>query len=687
MDYDKIAGKLGGSSGGEIDYDKLAGKVGGTPTEEPASGGLVHQLGLTARAGIEGLANSVGLVSDPVISAINGINHMAGGAPNYNKTMSDIGQMVANGIGLPQPLNARERNVQAASKLLAGTGGIVRGAESLANNATGQVAQGVGRTMSNQPIMQAAGAVGAGYAGNAAKEAGYSPAVQFGASLAGGLGVPLSAQGLNSFANKIKNFIATPKPAQVESAIQAAGLDLGQMSDDVAGQIRKDVQGALKTGEKLDPDAIRRLADYRTLQVTPTRGSVTLNPADVTADRNLAKVGANSKDPAAQQLANVANANEKTLVGKLNTMGAETADDTYNAGKKVIQSLQTRDAQEKAIIGGLYNKARETNGRSALIDPHAFTNQANDLLDNSLLSGKLPADVRNKLNSIAQGKTPLTVDVAEQFKTNIGNLQRASTDPAERLALGHVRSALDDAPLLQGQGQEAINAFNTARVANKSYMQLVEKTPALQAVRDGVDPDKFVKDFIVGNGTKSNVSDLAALKSAIGKDPEATQVVKDQIVSHLKNKALNGGSEEVSNFSPKAFNKAVSDIGDLKLSMFFSPEEINTLKTIGRVASYEKFQPTGSAVNNSNTAAATVTALLDKVANSGLVRKIPIAGAMAADNAKSITTGIGARKALDVSKAISQQTPKTKTPTALPLSSLLIPATVSKQKSNDDEGN
>jgi hypothetical protein len=35
---------------------------------------------------------------------------------------------------------------------------------------------------------------------------------------------------------------------------------------------------------------------------------------------------------------------------------------------------------------------------------------------------------------------------------------------------------------------------------NREWMQIVERTPALQAVRDGVEPDKFVQQFIVGGG-------------------------------------------------------------------------------------------------------------------------------------------------------------------------------------------
>jgi len=71
----------------------------------------------------------------------------------------------------------------------------------------------------------------------------------------------------------------------------------------------------------------------------------------------------------------------------------------------------------------------------------------------------------------------------------------------------------------------------------------------------------------------------------------------------LKEKALNGSADEVGKFSQSAYNKALNQIGDRKLSLFFSPEELNQLRTVGRVASYMQNQPVGSAVNNSNSGA------------------------------------------------------------------------------------
>jgi hypothetical protein len=422
----------------------------------------------------------------------------------------------------------------------------------------------------------------------------------------------------------------------------------------------------LKVSPNLDDAALGRLTDYQKTGLTPMSGNLTLNPATITQERNLAKIGANSSDPAAQKLATVQRENDVKLIDSLGKFASD--DDAVTAANKIIETLNVKDAATKKVIGKFYEQARNTEGRSALLNPRDFTQKANDALDDALLGGKLPGDVRNKLNSIAQGDTPLTVDVAEQLKTNIGALQRSSNDPAERLALSKVREALDNTKLLDGQGKEAIAAFNKARSANKAYMQMVERNPALQAVRDGIEPDKFVSKFILGSGEKANISQVKALRDSLKDNPEATTAIRGQIANYLKSRATNGKADEVANFSPDAYNKALKAIGDDKLKLFFNDQDLDMLKTIGRVSSYEKFQPTGAAVNNSNTTGA-LTAVLDRLANSPLIRKVPFGAKLVAEPAQDISVAVGSRKALDKSKALALPKPKAKGEKA-PLASL-----------------
>jgi hypothetical protein len=645
----------------------------------PRAAGLTARVGMEAipevAGGVAGLVNTAGRINSgnftPQGLLVKGVN-MARDAMGFGdggeqvseaaNVVSNAGRMASDAIGLPKPETAAERVISAGGKAAVGTGGIMAGATKL-QKAVSPAMQTITRFLSAAPKVQVAGSAGSGAAGQLAKENGAGFGGQLVASVAGGLG----AAGLaNKGANVAKSLTSPASPVNPLEALEKAGINVANLSDDVKNALTMEVQKALKVSPNLDDAALGRLTDYQKTGLTPMSGNLTLNPATITQERNLAKIGANSSDPAAQKLATVQRENDVKLIDSLGKFASD--DDAVTAANKIIETLNVKDAATKKVIGKFYEQARNTEGRSALLNPRDFTQKANDALDDALLGGKLPGDVRNKLNSIAQGDTPLTVDVAEQLKTNIGALQRSSNDPAERLALSKVREALDNTKLLDGQGKEAIAAFNKARSANKAYMQMVERNPALQAVRDGIEPDKFVSKFILGSGEKANISQVKALRDSLKDNPEATTAIRGQIANYLKSRATNGKADEVANFSPDAYNKALKAIGDDKLKLFFNDQDLDMLKTIGRVSSYEKFQPTGAAVNNSNTTGA-LTAVLDRLANSPLIRKVPFGAKLVAEPAQDISVAVGSRKALDKSKALALPKPKAKGEKA-PLASL-----------------
>lgn len=626
-----------------------------------------RQLGLTVRHGIEGLAGTAGIFSDPIAATSN----IAFGTKL--PTLQSATASMLDSIGLPKPQNATERVVGDASRLLAGTGGMIKGATSLATKAP--AAADFLSTLAAKPALQASSAVGSGAAGGYTRETGGDGISQFLASVAGGLATPAALAGVSLLGENIvnagKNVLGSIKgdtpelTIQVNDALAKSGLDFSKMSLRAKQSLADDVAQAIKIGGDLQPDAIRRLAAYRNTGAVPTAGTISLDPSQLTRQVNLAKVGANSTDPKLQQLANIQRGNDQTLIGQLNNL-ADTVPDAYSGAQKIMSALQAKADAAKNAIGSLYNNARETGGRSALLDHVAFTNRANDLLDSNLLGGQLPSDVRNTLNSIAQGKTPLTVDVAEGIKTAIGKLQRASSDGSVRMALGNVRQALDEAPLLEGQGQQAIDAFNAARNANRQWMQKVEATPALKAVVDGVEPDKFVQQYIVGGGNNANVMDVFQLRRQLKDSPEAIDAVKGQITRYLKESALGKGNpDDMANFSASGYTKALEQIGERKLRAFFSKDEIQKLKDIGTVAKAEKFQPTGAAINNSNsgtTLASYAINALDALGNTKIGAFLPT---------KNITASLRAGQALNVPQALRIAAPNQPIARTLAIPSLM----------------
>lgn len=612
-----------------------------------------RQVGLTARYGLEGIGQAANIATEPLRQLV--VNPLARlvGAPEAAPT-SGAATSLADAIGLPSPRNSNERVVGDAARLMASGAGLMGGARAAAQ-AVGPVASSVLGQLAANPVQQLAGAVGAGLAGGAVREAGGGPGAQAAAGFVGGLAGPLSAGLVEDGVNFVSRRLAASNPQAVDQAVESAarqaGVKWSDLPERVRQSVRQDAANALRTDGELSPAALSRLIDFRRVEGTiPTRGSITLDPVQVTREMNLAKSGANSSDTGLQGLARVQADNNRALIDNLNRAGASDSLDAITTGERLISSLERNLSGQKGQVDALYAQARDSAGRSFPLDNSAFANRVDQLLGDNLVGAALPADVRNAVNRIASNEMPFTVDVAEQLKTRMASLQRSTSDGSARYALGLVRQALDETPVtglgnqafnggaravnpgnlpaIPGQaganiGEEAIAAFNQARGANRAMMQNIEASPALKAIYEGTaSPDKFVERFIISGSATSK--DVQALRAAAAADPDSGAAVRNYLTSYLKEKALNGRSDEIGNFSAAAYNKALRQIGDRKLAAFFDAEQIDQLKAVGRVADYITAQPKGSAVNNSNSGALVLGAGFDVLDRIGA--KVPFLG-------------------------------------------------------------
>jgi hypothetical protein len=633
---------------------------------------IPRQLGLTARYGLEGLANTAQIATEPLRYLTDRLTGQTG------KTLP-LGELTSRGLdalGLPKPEGANERVIADATRLVAGAGGM-GAAAGTASALPGAVGRAGAFLSANMP-QQLASAGGAGLAGGASREGGGSPLMQGAAALAGGVVAGLAPGAASGVWNAGKNLVSKPTPQaldqQISVLLQRADVDYSQLPAGVRSSLRNDLADALNTGREIDPQAVRRLADFRLTNTTPTRGMVSQNPVQITREMNLAKTGANTADEQLQGLPMIQNRNNSALIRNLNEAGAQQGD-PFRAGQASIGAIQGRDEALNTGVSAMYQQARDTSGRAADLDRQAFATRVSELLDEAMVGGALPADVQNKINWIASNAKPqgmhgsipmpFNVDIAEQLKTQIAKLQRGTTDGSARHALGLVRQALDEAPLMPAPtvnpgnlpavpgtvppspsvlGQQSIDAFNQARQAARQRFAWQESGRPIEAALNGAQPDRFVQQFVIG-GTLDDARAVAQ-NAPVGE-------VKNAILSHLKDKALNGAADEVGKFSQSAFNKALNQIGDRKLSLFFTPEEITNLRANGRVASYMQVQPTGSAVNNSNSGALLLGKGYD--AMMGLANKLPVLGPMLVPPVRNIEIALRNQQAQNVLPGLLMQ--------------------------------
>lgn len=633
----------------------------GKPPQPPRQRGMVEdfarQLGLTARYGLEGVGQAAQLVTEPIRGLINPVARAVGlpEAATTGNTMTSF----ADTLGLPSPESRQERVVGDAARLMAGGAGGL-GVARMGAALPGMVGE-VGGLLSAAPTAQVASAAGAGLLGGAARENGSGDLGQAGAALLGGVGAGGAvglAQGVtNAGRRAVNSLLPMDLELRFNRVLSDAGLDASTLPERVTRSLRAEMDSALRSGRELRPDAVRRLADFRTVGATPTRGMITQDPVQITREQNLAKIAANTSDNQLAALPRIQNQNNATLINNLNEAGAGNALDPYATGERVIGSVERSLAGQKGNIDTLYSAARDTTGRSVPLDGAAFTVRANDALDQALLGGALPADVRNHLNRIAKGEVPFDVNYAEQLKTAMGNLQRNSSDGQTRMALGVVRNALEDTPILPGAatnlGEESIGAFNQARAANRQMMGRVEASPAVKAVYEGTaQPDQYVQKFIVGSG--ASVRDVRNLRAELGDDMEAVNAVRGNMLDWLKTRAVNGAADETAKFSQSAFNKALGSIGTRKLEQFFNADEIASLRALGRVSSYMQAQPVGSAVNNSNSGALLAGRGYDML--KAVAGKIPFGESAILNPLRNIDVSLSQRRALNVAPGLLNTT-------------------------------
>lgn len=376
--------------------------------------------------------------------------------------------------------------------------------------------------------------------------------------------------------------------------LRADGIQIG---DDAINNMREQVRQALAKGQKLDPAAMFRKADFEALGMQPTLGQITRDGAQFSKEKNLRGL-AGVGDPLLSRFDAQARRLQELITGK----SAGAAEESV-AGDKLISALSGLDDGLNKRVGAAYDKARDHLGRAAPMDSAAFSEKANLAIDSEMLNGALPEQARGLLNKITTGEIPFNVNSAVMIDKRLSGMQRDLMSQGNKegaLAVSKVRDALNDAPIADNVGADAKAMFDTARGMARDRFKLHEKIPALKAAAEGDIPAQdFVKRFLI-NGKVEEVSGLAKVLPE-----ESKQEARRQFGAALEKAAFGQNTAGDVAFSQERFAKFLNQSGmKRKLAAFFNPEEVAQLERISRVGSYTSSFPANSTVNTSNTAGA-----------------------------------------------------------------------------------
>lgn len=687
-------------------FQILQGQIssGSAPAAAPASAafsagralnGVGRQVGLTARYALEGPAQALQVVTEPVryltdklLPDRGGVSNLVTGqaAPPKSTPLGVQATKLADALGLPKPENANERVVGDAARLVAGAGGMAgtaqagvrAGTDFLAREAPALLSGGQNllRGLSANVPAQLGAATGAGLAGGASREAGGGPWQQAGAALLGGVAggsLPSAAQPLIGAARRATTPMSPQQlDVQLTSVLERAGTDYSQLPEAVRRSLRAELSDALRTGRELDPAAVSRLADFRTVGAQPTRGMISQNPVQITREQNLAKMAANSADGELHGLPLMQNQNNQALIGRLNDVGGRSEIDPVTAGRVVVDRVQGTRDQLRGAERAAWNEARSAPGYTQPIYPDGL-NAINRALGDEGMMGFMSPTISRYMEAFQTGQQPFTPQAYRNLQSMLaGEMAKGGNEAA---AAGIARRALEasamrpitnaagadlgTAPITAGlagamrgrdaQAGDAIQAVDRARGATRAAYQYEDSSPLVRSVlSDGAtaDPTRIAQRFVIG-GTPDEAATVAREVDAAGR-----ATIRDALATYIKRESLSNASDEVGKVSQSRLNATLRKIGEEKLRLFFSPEEVAQLRSTARVASLTQVQPVGSAVNNSNSGALLLGRGID------MLNRVPVIGPLVGPAARNIELTVGQRQAQNLTPGLLRTPPQ-----------------------------
>lgn len=226
-----------------------------SPADKPATSerSLVQQVGrqvgLTARHAVNGVAALPAMAADAVAGVANKGLDVAMGEGKGFRFAKDQGKALdslMSRAGFPEPENAQERVVGDATAALAGTGGMVKAGQALAQRATAPVARAVGEGLALNPAMQGVSAATSAGAAGGAREAGGGEAAQIAAGVAGALAPGLAT---SPFRRQMAAGGAQTRAAAQQANQNGYVIAPADLSPGIGVQALSGLSGKLKTNQ------------------------------------------------------------------------------------------------------------------------------------------------------------------------------------------------------------------------------------------------------------------------------------------------------------------------------------------------------------------------------------------------------------------------------------------------------
>lgn len=436
---------------------------------------------------------------------------------------------------------------------------------------------------------------------------------------------------LNKFSTTHTNQILQSIDQKLNEALKPMGVKLSDLSDDVARNLRDDAKKALQGGKELNPEAVMRKAALEQVGIKGTRAQISGDAKHWQQEAELAKLKG-AGDDLREKFISDNNQLAKLLDDEITASGGKSID-RLSTGKDIADSLLDQHAQNKQFIKEAYEAASRAPGNDVIINGQGFSNDVFTELEDKALASFLPTDITKIVKQINDNPNFFTLKKGEELIKILNDHYKSSLssfgEPTSTTrALGVVRQALNNRQdealqgLLSQGGNDAAQAYQFARNTFKANKSLQAKMPLLQDVlkqqsKGSVNYDKLYQKHIIGGNVEELSQTISVLKNT---NPQAVANIQQEVINDITEKAINSNGT----FSPAGMKRVLDALGDRKLNILFSKDQVKRLKDIKMAGHYAKTEPAHSYVNHSNSSSGLMNHLM-RVINSidGYGRRIP----------------------------------------------------------------
>jgi len=251
-------------------------------------------------------------------------------------------------------------------------------------------------------------------------------------------------------------------------------------------------------------------------------------------------------------------------------------------GEDIVKQFTSIEKERKAVIKALYDEAEDVikSGRSVYVDASNTNKLLNDLIKRKQLSAVSSPEEVKFLERIKSGLGNVNLNVNRATLKDIGDKANFSsfnptTDEKLFRKLYHTLKNDIDTSISRDLPELA----PTLKQANQSFKEFEElrQRPFAKSIKklgEAGDVDTLADRL---TKTKASANEIKQIYDTLGKD--TTKSIQSKIVADMieKAKSPTGG------FTPAGFAKQINAIGDEKLAILLTKEQVRLVKNMDKV--------------------------------------------------------------------------------------------------------